>query len=258
MGIEAAKRLNFDIGDTFLLQASPKEWKLSEPLWEQTLKIVGLIDHPSNVQDNVILVNLETSWDYYRKVHSVGLLRDTQDNKAVTYLMVSLGADQIDPSERLLHRGSVAQVINTREEINRLRQISDRGMVVLGILCWGVILLAAFGLSVLMNTRYESLKPDLGLMRALGYEKFRIASWIFWEGLFIAIASVTVAFGIEAILINWIDVSALWEWKVSPAPWPHFWNYTVWASVLGASFLAVGIPMFRLYTTDIRDAMSGL
>jgi putative ABC transport system permease protein len=255
VGVEAAKRLGFEPGDQLTIQAAPSAYQGEEPFWEETLEVSGIFEDPQPTRNEAILVSMGSGWDYYRQALAEGFARETQNNQATTYLLVSTTPEKIDETLRLLQRNSVAQAIDARSSIHRLQKMLARGESVLTLLCACVVALAAFGLSVLINTRYEALRPELGLLRALGYSRWRVASWMLWEAVLIAVMSV-----IASVVIEWLlfllaagQVEALRD-----VIWPSGWNIAVWAGLLLAAILAAVVPLGRLYIHNVQTSMRGL
>jgi len=255
LGRAAARSLGLKPGDEFRVSVSPSGYEEPEPLWTRDLTVTGVVDHGGRPMDSAILVDLETGWEYYRLALAGGWARNTQDEQAVTYFLVSIGEENIERALGLFHRQTVAQAVELDRELEQVRRLMGRGRMAAAGVCGAIILLAAFSLATLVNARFEVLRPDLGMLRALGYNRLALASWIFWEALLIAVAAVAVGAAAEGAVLRAIDIPTFMQFPGREIAWPTLWNAGVWLAVLGSSGLATVFPLLRLYSTDAHLAL---
>jgi hypothetical protein len=258
IGVEASEKLRLRIGDHFLVTGLITSPTSDQTKWTKELTVAGTISHLGGTMDRAILTTLNTGWISYRWAYGRGLARPTQKDEAVTYIWIALKEGQMPMLERFIHVNSVAQLVKTREEIDFLHSLTSGGRLASTFLCACVLFLATIGMGVLANARFESLRPELGLLRALGYPRTEVAAWMVLEVILIALAGLAISVPLEAIFVGWADLPHRLSLTDRPTPWPTLWNGTVWIGALAAALAASAAPLLRLYRSDVQTAMQGL
>jgi len=257
LGSVAARETGLRIGDRFVVNGLIPSPSPEVSDWRKELEVVGILDNEGLPMDNAVLVGMETSQAYYNWELGLALAPPTKKDEAVTYFWISVHPEQTPLVKRWIHELSTAQMVDTKEEIAFLRSLSGGGKWTAWVLCSCILLLAVLGISVLVNARFESLKPELGLLRALGYSKLTVAGWILSEIAIIVLIAVALSILLEGIGIGWIDVPHLLSFTDTPTRWPSAWNLAVWFGV-GLAALIVGIaPVVRLYCHNVQDSLQG-
>jgi len=89
-----------------------------------------------------------------------------------------------------------------------------------------------------VNTRFDSIKPELGVLRALGYTRGEIATWVTLESLIPVAVAVAATIVVEALLFpltrSILSIGPL----VAEVQWPATSNLLMWTLFLGLSVLA--------------------
>jgi hypothetical protein len=257
VGVRAAEEKNLKVGDRIRVSGLVSPSTAENLHWETELEVVGIVDCGGEPMDDAIFTSMDSSREYYSWTLQHGLTRPTKNDEAVTYWWVSIEPDQMPLVKRWMHEMSVAQMVETREEIAFLRSLTGGGRLASWVLCGCVILLAVLGIAVLANARFESLGPELGLLRALGYPKSSVAAWIFFEIVIVTGTALCISIPTEALVVGWIDLPHALSLTESPTPWPTAWNLTVWLIVALASPAASAGPLYRLYRTNVQTSMQG-
>lgn len=258
IGEAVAGELGWEPKDRVRIEISHTLPEGSESTWSDDLDVVGVARLGDAARDRSIVLSLEKGWDHYRWAHAAGLSQDTKNHEAISYALLATKPGRLDAVESKIHEQSTVQIVRVEEELAFLRGIVRGADQASNLLCLFVFLLASLSAMVLVNSRFDSLKHDLGLLRALGYTRGEIGSWLVLESLIPAAAAVALAVAIEFVLYDRIGVALSTDWIESHAAWPAVWNYALWGLFLLSPAIASALPLYRLHRTDVREAMEGV
>ena len=257
VGATVLERGGLTIGDTISIEGFQISATQEETHWRRDLRIVGVFAKSGSPMDRAVLVSLETSKEAYLWAKERDLIRETKNDEAMTYLWVAANPGDYPVLEHWMHAASVGHFVNVREELAFLRKIL-KGAKAGGVALGGfVLLMAGIAIVVLANARFEALRPELGVLRALGYARSQIAGWMLWESLIISAAGLGLAILFEALGLRAIDFPFRLEWSAVPTPWPTLWSWAVWIAVLWTSIVAACLAVLRLYRTDAQESIQG-
>lgn len=257
LGASAMEASGLGIGDSMLVEGLQSSATLEEKVWKRRLTVVGELAKTGSPIDQAAFVSRETGNEAYLWAFERGLIRKTKNQEAVTYLWVSVLPGNRPSLEHWVHSGSVGQYIDTQAQLAFLRRVvggAKTGGLALGVF---ILFLEGIGIAVLTNSRYETIRPELGVLRALGYARYQVAGWIVWESLLISMAGLALALLVEAIGLGIFDLPYRLEWSGTRTEWPSRWTMAVSVAVVATPFIASSLALIRLYRSDVRQAMQG-
>ncbi|MCA9430725.1 MAG: ABC transporter permease [Candidatus Omnitrophica bacterium] len=258
VGLHTADRLGIKPGDLVELEIEPAVSEPTDLFWQSTFKVTGIADHRNPAFDRCFILPIEGAWSYYRWAVQNGLVEKVKDEEAVSYILVAANPDQLEFVETKIHEGSTVQVARIHEEIEFLKTLARGANQIAQFLCLLVFLLAALSVAVLVNSRFDSIKSELGVLRALGYTRGEIAAWFLLESLVPVVLAVVLAAAVEFVLFTLFGGSLDQISIAGGLQWPAVWNFAMWVLFLAMSVIASAIPLYRLYRTDARTAMEGV
>ena len=220
LGSLAAQRLGLVPGDSLKIEIHPSLSVDDNLLWKADWNVVGIAEDPRGFDNDSIIVPIEGAWEYYRWCLSHGLGEEHKNQEAITYLLISADPEELGFVETKIHEGSTVQVVNIPEELEFLKLLVSGARRGSDLLCFLVLLLASLGVAVRVNGRFDSLKQELGLLRALGYTRNEIVQWLVMEGLISTVAAVFIAIVLEAILYSFWRHLLVTSWTHSIPAWP--------------------------------------
>lgn len=257
VGATVLERGEVQIGDTLAVEGFTRSATQEESHWRRDLKIVGAFAKSGSPMDRVVLVSLDTSKEEYLWAKERKLIRPTKNDEAMTYLWVAANPGDYPVLEHWMHAASVGHFVNVHEELEFLRKML-KGVKTGGIALGGfVLLMAGIAIVVLANARFEALRPELGVLRAVGYARAQVAGWMLWESLIICATGLGLAVLMEALGLRAIDIPYRLQWSAVPTTWPTLWSWSVWLAVLLTSVVAAGLAVLRLYRTDVQKSIQG-
>ena len=110
-----------------------------------------------------------------------------------------------------------------------------------------ILLLGGLSVAAMMATRFDAMTVQLAVLRALGYERREIRSWLL-EGAFLGVGACLVGGLADAALFPLIR--GMLGTALPPPSIVHspiYQSFPVWITAIGATTAAVFIPLFRLY-----------
>lgn len=252
VGANVASAEKIKLNDSLLVTV----WNNDEIATRETfsVKVVGVLNPTGKSWDNALYTSLQTGWDILK---GKDLSRQSIWNEQVlNYFLVYLEPQGQLSLENLINRRTVAQVISTQREYQNLENLSGTGQI-LGLIISGMIVcLGALGVMAMMVTRFDAKSNQLAVLRAMGYEKREIRSWLLWEGAILGCS----ACGLGALLD--LMIYPLFRYLLGnilpPAEFvsiPIWQSSPVWLAAILGTISAVFIPIYRLYHQDINSAL---
>jgi putative ABC transport system permease protein len=259
LGAEAASRTGLDVGDS-LVARSIYTATDGMPVWRKQMLVVGIMEPDGLPRDEGIYTEIRQSWDCHMAAIAAGQMRMVKRGRGVTAILVGTDPEKPEQAELIhdkVHVASNAQVVEVGAEIEGLRKLLGQGRQALAGLAVLLILLAVAIASLLFNERFETVKRELGILRALGYSRGQVARAILWEGVFLT--SVGISLGMVLERMGHLVTPLLWSppWLLDP-PWPNVTLLSLWGATFLASFAATALPLVRLYRWNAHDALKGM
>lgn len=230
------------------------------PYWTGDYTVVGVLERKGHVGDNTIYVPLTDARAAYRAAAPSGLYPAHYAHEGITHLLVSLDPAVNAQWQRLYQIFEVKRA----EQVVYVSRVQERIADLLNIshtAAWAVaalILLLAFATgSNLFNERFESMKRDLGIYRALGFSRLRLAVGICLEALMVVVAAVLLGGLLELLLWRPLLQSAGPVWVVLPAIWDTG-HLSLWGAMILTAALAAALPLLRLYRWDAHESLRAM
>jgi hypothetical protein len=206
-----------------------------------------------------MLTDIRSAWRLQQTAVRAGLMDTAPRGFGVSYLLVTMDPLRPRLAESLrkgIHELGGEQVIVVKEEMARLRELLGRGRLAAGGVAGFLVLLSASIAAMLFTERFETLRLELGLLRAMGYPRGSVGAVLFLEGLLLACAGVAAGILLQLLVLGILP--RLWHpaWMVYGKIFDE-WVIVLWAGTLAASLLAIGLPLLRLYRWDASEALRG-
>jgi len=258
-GARASLKTGLGVGDSFVAR-SVISTATGEPVWQRRMLVVGVLKPSGLPRDNAIFTHIPQAWSSHKAAIAAGRLRTVKGGRGVNAFLIGLDPTKPEQKEKIhdmFQVGSNAQVVDVEEEISGLRQLLGQGQRALAGLAALLVLLAVAVATLLFSERFETMKKELGVLRALGYTRLQVASAILWEGVFLSLLGISLGMVIERI--GHLVTPLVWNppWLLLPE-WPSPTLCVLWATALLTSLLATVLPLWRLYRWDAHDSLKGM
>jgi putative ABC transport system permease protein len=195
VGIEVARKLNVDMGDTIKLTYTPNDVGVNSTSCNVT--IVGIVDTGGN-EDGQVFVNLQLAQAMSGregKVHTV------QVSALCTGCPVNVFAKEIEGEMDNVEARTVKQLVSA--EMGTLENF--KGMMAMVT----VVAMAAsiLGVTTTMTTSVIERRKEIGLMKSLGAERGRITTLFLVEATVIGVLGGIIGFIVGVFLARMIGLS---------------------------------------------------
>jgi putative ABC transport system permease protein len=256
LGSSVARELRIHPGDEVKATVWTGEISTETPL-VVTLKVSGVFAPSESAWDEALFSNL----DQARKALEASHLDNRSIWKAnvLNYFLVYLDQDDFPKLESLINKRTVAEVIRVGEETRRLQELTGQGRTLGFFLCVLILFLGGLSVAAMMATRFDAMSVQLAVLRALGYARGEIRSWLLWEGFLLGIFACLLGGLADALffpVLRGFFGSALPPSTLVSSPLTQ--SLPVWITALIATSLAVFVPLLRLYRQDVHRSLKGM
>lgn len=228
------------------------------------------VNHKHNAKVTGILAETGYSWDYavFTDLKTSEKLLEAVSDSAnfsiwgttvLNYYIAFISPGGSNQFQSLINERTVAQVAFVDLEINKIKELVS-GNKTLGIVISSIIIfLSMLAVASLIIFRFDGMKVQIAVLRALGYSKKKITLWLFYEGIILAVIACLVSIIIDNSLFGifhkmiYDDLSGLMYVSV-----PFYAAFPVWIAAILAVAFALIIPVFLIYKQDIHDALKGV
>lgn len=254
IGSQIANQSGFKLGDEIPITPWIGKTPTNQPI---TFRIVGILKSTGSVWDRMLYSSV-------KQAQATLQLTNLNDhsiwgNNVLNYFLIYLKPNGLSTLESLINRRTVAQVISIPKELKRLEQLTGTGRSLGFLMTSFIMLLGALSVTAMLVTRFEAMSVQFAVLRAMGYAKKEVGSWLLWEGFIL---------GAVACLIGGLADAAFFPFLRSmignALPSPEIVSISflqslpIWISAIGATMFSVFIPLFRLYQQDVHFSLKGV
>ena len=219
-------------------------------------KIVGILSETKTSRDYALYSNVTQAQNVIRGSNTDSLKISIWGASVLSYYIVYLDPEGKDAFVNLINKRTIAQVIYPDEELVKLEEIMSAGKNMGMFITFLIILLAGLAIAAIMTSRFDSMKLQIAVLRAIGYRKKEIAMWLIWEGLMLGVLACMVGAmfdaGLMPLLISIIKTGIP---ENASSGISVFASYPVWVITIFATVTASFLPVFKIYKQDIHRAL---
>ncbi len=253
LGAAVADSQKVRVGETITLHVD------SDSSETESLKVVGILSPTHSYWDQVLYTSIDQAQQTLAQFFKKTGQSTIWGSQVLQYFLVYLNASGFSSFESLINQRTVGQVIRVEDTKEELQQLSSAGRDIGFLVTLFIMMMGALTVSSMLIARFEGMSLQLAVLRALGYRKRELASWLLWEG--ILLSGIGVFFG--ALLDEGL-LPLFREWLGSALPPADLvasslaWSAPVWFVAIGATLLAVFIPILQMARQNIHAALRGL
>lgn len=222
------------------------------------LKVVGILQPTKSMWDRMLFSSVaEAQKAYAHDSYAIKKL-SIWGPQVLQYFLIYLKPNGFAPLRDLINKRTVGQAILVEQEKEKLKDLIGAGSTLGFFVTVLIILLASLSVSAMLVTRFESMNLQLAVLRALGYTKKEISSWLLWEAFWLGLLGCVVGIILDLsffpIIRNLLG-EALPNSDVMTSLILE--SYPIWLVAMLAIMLSVSVPLIRLYRQNIHDALRG-
>ncbi len=256
LGAKIAQALSLNPGSTAKLNlwTGSKTTVQSSPL---SFEVSGILAPTHSAWDYAAYVNYQFAQSVLSQVN----LGDSTiwQNQVLNYFLISIDPRGRTQLESLINKRTVGQVAWVEEEKAHLDRLTSTGKEIGFLISALVMLLGGLSVTAMMTTRFEAMNVQIAVVRAIGFTRGEISSWLFYEGLLLGVLATSIGAVIELLTfpfiknllgesipnLEWMDSALLQSWPI-------------WIISVAATIIALVLPMMRLVNQNIHDQLKGL
>ena len=220
------------------------------------VKVTGICNNSNSAYDYAIFSNLYTADSVFKSVNGGN---SNWGTKVLNYFLVYIDRNEYGQLSELINKKTVAQIIFAKDEINKLEQLTNTGKKLGIFIILMILILGGLCVAAMMITRFEAMTFQLAVLRAIGYSRKEIASWLLWEGLILGITASIIGATIDflgfPILRSLLGNSLPESLFISS---PVYLSYPIWIIAILSTISAVWIPLIKIYKQDIHLSLKGI
>lgn len=251
LGADVATRLNKMVGDSIQIESWNPEGTASQKL---EMPIHGVLARTHSAWDRMLYSDLSTAQAILRTENLS--TSSIWGPNVLNYFLIYLRPGGFPELSSLINRRTVGQAILVETQKERLQNLTGTGET-LGLFVQILILsLSALSLTAMLVTRFEAMSLQLAVLRAIGYSKTVIGSWLLLEGFLIGLSACLLGMILDGLcfpLMRGLLSGALPSPEVIGSS--ILQSYPVWATALIATTASVFLPLYRVYRQDVHFSL---
>lgn len=247
LGAQAAQRLGAHLNQSFEVTAKSLDHR-------DSLQVSGVFRSTGRAWDYLIFAPIDWAQEFLSQTRMVN--ESIWNKDVLHYYAAYISPFGFQDFKSLIDERTVAQAVFVDREKQRLRELTQNNLE-LGLLIVSLILiLGALTVATLILTRFEAMKTQIAMLRAIGFTEGRILGWLTWEGLILALFSILFGAIIDASLFpvaqgySQLSPELLMMMDIS-----LFSSWPVWLAALLAASLSVVAPFLRMQNQDIHQTL---
>jgi putative ABC transport system permease protein len=257
LGAQVARSLRLKVGDTLNIR-SWSSGTTQEARGElQPFHIVGILASSETAWDRAVYVSLS---DARQLLVPADLERSSiWRNDVLNYFLIYLRPGGFAALDALVNRRTVGQVIDVREQIRKLEELTGVGRRLGLFISAFVMLLGGLAVAGMMITRFDGMSTQVAVLRAIGYDRKRITQWLLWEGFLLGVLAVLIGAVFDLSLFPLVrSLLGSTVPEVAEVPVSLASSLPVWIIAILCTTAAVAMPVIRLSRQDVHNSLRGV
>jgi putative ABC transport system permease protein len=257
VGSSVAGEHGIHIGDSIAVHAwvSDNPQAVAPPV--VSLRVVGILAAGRSAWNHACFSSIAEAIQVFHGVAGDSL--STWRNDVVHYLLLYVRPGGFRAVSELVNHRTVAEVVSVNEQRQNLEELTGTG-VRLGLsITLLVVILAALSVAAVMITRFDAMKIQVAVLRALGFSRPEIGEWLLWEGALLGVASCVCGAAVEAVLFPVVRLLLSGALPAEEIVASHFYDSApVWGASILATMLALVVPLVQISRQDVHSSLKGV
>lgn len=191
LGAEAAKVLNYKVGQKFVVTHGVQEDTNSSEHGDAPFTVVGSLRKTGTPIDRVIFTNCESVVDIHKAPEERRSTIIMSDDDMVTAVLIRLQSPLAGfRFQREINDGKIAQAAFPVVEIRKLFDIVGNINNVMLVICWVVVMMSVLGILLNILGSLTDRRREMALLRALGFSRPQLLFTFVGEMTMVLIAGV--------------------------------------------------------------------
>jgi putative ABC transport system permease protein len=255
VGSETARMESVDVGDILKVTSWTSQREGHSSVIR--LKVVGIFTAGASSWNRACFSSMAEADRVFNS--SISTSDSSSRIDPLHYLLAYIRPGGYRSIAALINRRSVAELISVPEQKMKLEELTGTGIQLGLLMAVLILLLSALSVAGVMISRFEAMKTQIAVLRALGFNKSEIAKWLLWEGVILGLTSCALGALLDILLFPLFRSllgSALPSEEIVPS---HFYfSAPFWVATILGTTLAVLVPFFQMARQDPHSSLKGL
>lgn len=189
LGNSVAKKLNLNIGDTFLSSHGLAENDLH--IHNEPLTVVGILKPTQKVIDRLIITNLKSVWNVHHHEHE----HQCSHHQEITSLLLTFKNPRaLLTLPRTINKQTNMQSALPKYELEKLYKYTGTGLNIIAFVAYLILVISGITIFISLYKMVKEHAFDLALLRTYGASNFQLIKMVGYEGLIIVITAFLIGF----------------------------------------------------------------
>ena len=147
-------------------------------------------------------------------------------------------------------------MIEVKPTVAKLQRLLGQGQRMGLVITTMILTLGALAVAGMMLTRFDAMRGQLAVLRALGYGRREVALWLLLEGLLLGTTATLCGAALDGASFPWLrHLARSWAPTEVGLELPLLSSAPVWAAAIAATLVAACLPLLRLLRQDIHRTL---
>lgn len=255
LGSQIARRGGLEVGS----KIDVRPWVTGTPLEETfQLKVTAILDESQTEWDRTLFSTVAQAQETLANHAALIQSKSIWGPEVLNYFLITLEPGGFQGLEALVNRRTVGQAIKVEDQIERLKELTGAGRNIGLMVTMFVIFLGGLSVCAMLVTRFEGMRLQIAVLRAIGYTSSELALSLLAEGVALGLAGVVIGAALDLTLMPFLRESlgsALPPPELVPVS--IFTSAPIWLVGLLATVVSVFVPMWQMSRQDPHAALRG-
>ena len=220
-----------------------------------SLRVVGITKATGAFWDQVLVADLRLATEVLARLPS-SELHSAWKEHITHYLLANCLHGDCATLKDLINQATVAQMIEVKPAVAKLRRLLGQGQRMGLVITTMILTLGALAVAGMMLTRFDAMRGQLAVLRAIGYGRREVALWLLLEGLLLGTTATLCGAALDGASFPWLrHLTQSWAPTAVGLDLPLLSSAPVWAAAIAATLVAACLPLLRLLRQDIHRTL---
>jgi len=255
IGAHLAEKDDWQIGDRISIDPwVSNDDALNTQLPKINATVTGILEVTGKFWDNLGYTSIDQAKMGIAMAQPYNILHPVWQQNVLHYIIAYDQENAFPIVSQLINNATVAQAISVPAQLERLFQLTGTRQQVgllISLLALSLGTLAVIGIMV---TRFDLMRSQLNVLRAIGYRRGELSSWLLWEGVLLGLAAVVIGATLDFALFTPVRIMTgiITDQSITIPLW---YSAPVWLCALAASVFATLIPLWRVFRQSVHHGL---
>jgi len=260
IGSQVASKEGLAIGDKISLTPwVSRDDALNQKIKGAKVEVVGIMAPTELFWDKQLYTTLAQAQISLGAALPYGALHPVWKENVLHFILAYDRPGAFESLNHLVNYATVAQAISVPNQVEKLYELTGTRQTLGFVVSALTLLLGTLAIAGIMITRFDFMRAQLNVLRAIGYQRREVALWLLSEGLILGAIAIVIGGSLDFFLLSsTAQLAGLGAIAQSVESIPLIRSAPVWLTILLAAVLAAALPLARLYKQSVHQQLRGL